>query len=159
MKGLIYRGSAVSMTFPLYSGVNITLKPEEVYEFKPTDLLTSVAMEYYESLKTCDVFIVEDEKEEMEVVTKKAEASKVEEPKNEEPKVEVVKDVIEEVKEEKQEEITDNELIEFLDVNYDESGIKNLSRQVGNKPNGKKITVIKKIISTNRDFVIQLMKN
>ena len=158
--------------------VSVQLDKDHPYVFKDSDSLDEKAIKYYESMKRLGIVLhkVDDQNLVSTPALQKVEEVKpepvVEEipPVVEEPQVEEEVDPeLEEVEKSQDEEVTEEineadnaELIEFLDLNYDEEALKSLAKDAGIKrvqSSWSKSELINKIIATNSDYVVNLMQS
>lgn len=167
----------------LPSRVSIKITKDNPYVFKPYDSLDANAVKYYKSLESSVgvklheiIDEVVESKSDNKVVEVKSDSDKnlqevtsqvpevetkvesddkkepIEEVKNEEPTSEVVSNKL---------EASNSEMIEFLDMNYSDDELRSIARDCGIKrimSSWDKETLIDKIISSNPEYVVNLMK-
>jgi hypothetical protein len=161
----------------LPSRLSVKVSKDIPYEFRPTDQMDEVAEKYYKSMRSVGIRLITDETESEitkapEITEVKPESTQSQEDSTQEElsSDNITSDVVSE--EDKSEsdvhetaevtEVNNAELIEFLDLNYSDDDLRNIAKDAGVKriqSSWTKQTLIDKIISTNVEYVVKLIKN
>lgn len=177
---LYYVGNARYIKLDIYpSKKNVKIGPNTPYTFDENDILNENSINYYKSFYPNGLRLHKVENSE-EITNEDPNPSEVEalsqdsiskdaidttdndsESEDSIPDEEVVLEAV--VDEESTNlEATTEEMIEFLDLTYDEESIKSVARESGIKrinSDWDKTTIINKMIGNNPQFIINLIKN
>lgn len=181
-----YVGNAKYIVLNIYpTNKEVEVSKKKPYIFRPEDVIDARSLQYYKSLYKAGIRLHavkvdsnEIPKVESSEVQSKVDDKKVENPQTP-PKVEEVKEEVKPPVENKEVKVKDevkvenndptevvvvnnDELIEFLDTNFDDNSIRVTAKSAGIRrlPNNlSKMEIINKILDTNKDYVIGLLKS
>lgn len=164
----------------LPSRLSVKVSKDTPYEFRPTDQMDEVAEHYYKSMKSIGIELINNDSTPVNIEVNNSD--QVTENINESIKSnneDASKDEITEFddsadKENNPDQVTENitentssdvnndELIEYLDLTYSDDELRAIAKDAGVKriqSSWDKQALIDKIIITNSEYVIKLMKN